>query len=63
MRWCWGLCCSEGLHAAVTGTLSLCRGMEGQAVYRHSCSFGTAVVALRVYIAITGTVGVINGPG
>lgn len=52
-----------GLHAAVTGTLSLCRGMEGQAVYRHSCPFGTAVVALRVYIAITGTVGVINGLG
>lgn len=45
------------LHGAVAGTLSLCRAREGQAVHRHSCPLGTAVVALRVYIAITGTVG------
>lgn len=54
---------SVGLPGAVTGTLSPCWGREGQAVHRHSCPFGTAVVALRVYIAITGTLGVINGLG
>lgn len=51
-----------GSHGAVTGRgQSLCWGREGQAVHRHSCPFGTAVVALRVYIyiyiAVTGTVG------
>lgn len=42
---------------AAAGTLSLGRAREGQAVHRQKCPFGTAVVALRVYIAITGTVG------
>lgn len=51
------------VHGGVTGTLSPCWGREGQAVHRHSCPFGTAVVALRIYIAITGAVGVINGLG